>query len=457
MDTPDQLTWMPAVEIRQLIVDREISPVEVTRHFLDRIDEHDPTLHAFATLDPAGAQVQAKEAERAVLAGDDLGALHGIPISVKEHIAVAGIPRWPFGPEPAPRDDLGVERLRRAGAIIFGTNTMMGTGGELGRYQWELEARNPWDPSRVPGWSSAGGAAAAAARLVPIAIGSDGGGSTRLPAAYSGIVGVHPSRGRVPYVDYDFPGHMLTTTIGPLCRDVRDAAVVTRVMAGPDGRDLVSLPDEPEDYEALLPTGVDGMRFAWTDDYGYASMYALEESERVIDAVRDAALGFEKLSATVTPTNEVWEDFWEPYVVTCQVYREGPMGMTTEKPTAAAHQAALEARARNHDRFRAVLADHVLLLSVTSQLVARPVEEWDANWTTGGAAFAHGTFAPTYTSHTHMFNWLGWPALSVPCGFVDGLPVGLQIVGKPGSESEIFRAAAAFQDSYPQLEHPTVS
>ena len=108
-------------------------------------------------------------------------------------------------------------------------------------------------------------------------------------------------------------------------------------------------------------------------------------------------------------------------------------------------------------RFYGVLADHDLLLSPTSQLVARTVEDWDASWTTNTKTFPHGTFAPTYTSHTHMFNWIGWPAVSVPCGFVDGLPVGLQLIGKPGSEALIFRVAEAFQKGFPHAERPSVS
>ncbi len=118
---------------------------------------------------------------------------------------------------------------------------------------------------------------------------------------------------------------------------------------------------------------------------------------------------------------------------------------------------ALAVRQRNWQRSRNVLADRDLLLSPTSQLTARTVEDWNAAWTEPNPAWPHGMFAPHYTSHTHMFNWLGWPAVSVPCGFVDGLPVGLQIIGKPGSEAAIMRAANAFQRSQPELPRPPVA
>ena len=294
---PDDLTWAPAWTIRELIAKKEVSPVEVTNHFLARAEEHDSVLRTFATLDLEGARNQAREAEKAVQRGDDLGSLHGIPVSVKEHIAVAGLPAF-MHPEGVTyeRDALGVERLRQAGAIITGTNTMMGTGGGVpigddARYNWDAEARNPWDPARVPGWSSSGGAAAAAARLMPITIGSDGGGSTRLPAAYCGVVGVHPTPNIVPTVNYEIP--MLasqTSSIGPIARDVVDAALALQAMMGPDGRDYCCREEDPPDCVSGLDAGVEGMRLAWTADYGFTEIYAQAESAQVIEASQDAAI-----------------------------------------------------------------------------------------------------------------------------------------------------------------------
>ncbi|MGD9797918.1 MAG: amidase [Acidimicrobiia bacterium] len=459
----DELTWAPAWQIRERIAKGELSAVEVLDHFLGRIEEHDPVLKAFRHVDHEGARAQAAAADAAVKRGDELGSLHGIPISVKEHIAVAGLPVMMVGAaggadRKARNDDLGIARLRDAGAVIVGTNTMMGTQAPApGQYNWEAEARNPWDPTRAPGWSSSGGAATAAARLLPIAIGSDGGGSTRLPGAYSGVIGVHPTAGLVPSFNYSVKMRRNPTgTIAPLARDSVDAAITMQAMAGPDGRDFDCIQTDPPDYLAHLDDGIEGMRLAWTDDYGFASMYAFDESPRVIAAVRDAARGLTALGATLEPTGETWEDFFPGLAGTSFLF--APPSVASPMPETAAWVAAIDVRDRNWRTFREVLRTHDVLVSPTTQLLAPTIEDWAARWAGDGPVpFPHGTFAPHYTSHTHMFNWLGFPALSVPCGFVDGLPVGLQLVGWPGSEDTLFRVAHAFLKANPRDERPPVS
>lgn len=313
----DELTWLPGWRLTELIAKREVSCLEVTDHFLGRIEELNPTLHAFEEVDYAGAREQARAADRAVASGEELGDLHGVPTAVKSHIRVAGL-RFRQGAtdELSDVDDIAVERLRKAGAIVVGTNTMMGAGANLrsmepgvfSPFNWDAEARSPWDLDRVPGWSSSGGAAAAAARLLPVTIGTDGGGSTRLPAAYSGVVGLHTSRGLIPHVDYRKPTMMLTASLGPLARDVRDAALFARAMSGPDGRDYVVVQDERADCVVGLDRGVDGMRMAWTEDFGFASAYATEDSARIIDVARAAAQSLTSLGAQVETTEDVWED-----------------------------------------------------------------------------------------------------------------------------------------------------
>ena len=193
----DDLTWAPAWRIEELIRSREVSPVEVLEHFLARIEEHQGILRAFDHFDER-ARTDAKAAEAAVLGGEDLGPLHGIPMAVNAHLDIESLPQtFPFGTGIAEHDDLVVERLRGAGALIVG-HTGMPVNGSDGNFDYEATARNPWDPSRTPGISSAGTAAAVAAGLLPVAIGSDGGGSSRLPAAYSGVVGLHPTGGSSP-------------------------------------------------------------------------------------------------------------------------------------------------------------------------------------------------------------------------------------------------------------------
>ena len=456
------LTWMPAWQIRELIGKKEVAPTEVVDHFLGRIEEHDGQLHSFMHLDASGARALAKQADRAVLQGERLGALHGIPISAKEEVPIAGMPLKPRPGLPvtiSEHDVLAVTRLREAGAIIVGTNTMLGSGGggfDKQWFNWDVEARNPWDTGRTAGWSSAGSAAATAARLIPIAIGTDGGGSTRLPAAYSGTVGVHPTAGLVPIVDYDTPRvPPLTLTRGPMCRDVLDAAITLQVMAGPDGRDFTCIQAQPPDMVSHIEGGVEGMSLGWTDDFGYTDVFAMDESPRVIAHVRGAAEGFRTIGAALTSTSEIWEDPNEASAVTNWLF-----GVAVDPnnplpaPSTAVWAAAMETRQRNWAHFMRLFSEFDLLISPTAQLLAPTVEDWDRRWLQDGGSFRHGSFGPTYTSHTTMFNWLCFPAISVPCGFVDGLPVGLQIVGPPSSEDRIFRAGRAFQNAFPQDGRP---
>lgn len=470
----DQLTWMPGWQLRDLMAKREVSCAEVVDHFLDRIDQFNGVLRAFQEVDAADARAQAKRADEAVGAGDELGPLHGIPTAVKSHIRVEGyLHSMGRTSERSRFDDLSVERLRKAGAIVFGTNRMMGAGGggvpdrdQPGMFRpfnWDEEALNPWDTTRVPGWSSSGGAAAAAAALLPVTIGSDGGGSTRLPAAYSGVVGLHTTRGLIPHVDYQKPTMMLTASYGPLARSVRDVALFTQAMGGPDGRDYVCLQDPTPNCVESLDAGIEGMRLAWTDDFGFASRYATEDSQRIIELVRDAARGLGELGASLEVTDEIWEDRaasgtvgWvaEPSVYEAMV---GTNLTPLTPPDFDNYRALAESRARNWEHFRLFFQDHDVIMTVTAQRIAAKVDEWDRAWSVDGPKFPGGSFAPVYCSHTMIFNWLGFPAVSVPCGFIDGLPVGLQIASWPGREDKVLKVAQAFQKAFPRSERPAIS
>jgi Asp-tRNA(Asn)/Glu-tRNA(Gln) amidotransferase A subunit family amidase len=470
----EELTWMPAWRMRELIGAKELSCTEVLEHFLGRIEKFNPTLRAFQEVDWDGARQQAKQADAAVLAGEALGALHGIPVSVKSHIRVRGLGLTTAkGTVTSTFDDILVERMRGAGAIIVGTNTMMGAGGMrrpdpntpgvFTPFNWDAEALSPWDTTRVPGWSSSGGAAAAVARLLPITIGTDGGGSTRLPAAYSGLVGLHTSRGLIPHVDYERPMMHLTMSCGPLARDVRDAALMTSVIGGPDGRDYIVMQTPTPSILDHIDDGVDGMRMAWTEDFGYASRYATSDSARIIDVARAAAMSLRTLGATVEATDEVWEDRGEKGTVSWTVEPSAYEMMvgTNMTPLQAVdpplYQEQAESRARNWERFRRLFGEVDVILSVTAQRTSDTTTDWDANWTVNGPSFAGGSFATVYCSHTMIFNWLGFPAVSVPCGFVDGLPVGLQIASWHGREDLVMRVARAFQAAFPRDEKPPVS
>jgi aspartyl-tRNA(Asn)/glutamyl-tRNA(Gln) amidotransferase subunit A len=452
----DDLTWAPAWRIRELICAREVSPVEVLEHLLGRIEEHHPVLRAIEHLDEEGSRRAAKEAEASVLDGDELGPLHGIPMAVKSHIDIEGVPMtMPFGTRPTRRDDPSVVRLRGAGAIVIG-HTNMPVFRDDGSLDHAATARNPWDPDRTPGISSAGSAAALAAGLLPAALGSDGGGSSRIPAAYSGVVGVHPTAGLVPWVDPKGQTSSDTSTIGPTVRDVRDAATVLSVIAGPDSRDQGGLQVDLPDPCGELDLGAEGLTLAWTDDFGFALDYAVEESPRAIGHIREAALAARTIGAEVVPTDEPWED----YLGAFKAYSfAGLASMGLEGMTVSDEEweAAAALRQRMWERFRTLFAEHDLLLCPTIHGVAPPIEVFAARVPTGMSLVELPPEAVSYLVYTALFNWLRFPAVSVPCGFVDRLPVGLQIVGPPGSDPTILRVAHAFCQAFPQDARPPVS
>lgn len=454
----DELTWEPAWRLGELMRTRQVSPVEVLEHFLGRIEEHRALLRAVEHINHERARKEAKAAEAALLAGEDVGPLHGVPTAVKSHLDIAGEPEsMPFGTGVATADDLVVERLRGAGAIVVG-HTGMPVWVADGSLDYRATARNPWDPGRTPGISSAGTASAVAGGLLPVAIASDGGGSSRVPAAYSGVIGVHSTPGLVPWVNGKRQTPMgATSTIGPMARDARDAAAVLAVIAGPDGRDEVGLHVELPDPRGEIGLGAEGLRLAWTDDFGFARAYAVEESERVISRIREAAFGLARLGATVEPTELAWED---SVVGLRQKFASEGIASMGMQGTGAARddpwQTANGIRRRNWQRFRTLFGTYDALLCPTVSSVAPTVDVFAERIPSGMAIAELTPGAAAYTAYCGMLNWLKIPAVSLPCGFVDDLPVGLQIIGPAGSDAKLLRLAHAFTQAFPQDARPPI-
>jgi aspartyl-tRNA(Asn)/glutamyl-tRNA(Gln) amidotransferase subunit A len=458
----DDLIWRSALELGDLIRKKELTPVEVTDAALARLEAVNPLLNAFCLVAAERAREQAREAEIAVVKGEPLGPLHGVPISIKDVLATRGLATTGgsrlFADAVPEEDAIPVARLKAAGAVILGkTNTSEFGHKAVTENPLFGVTRNPWNPERTPGGSTGGGGAAVAAGVGPLALGSDGGGSVRIPAAFCGVFGLKPSFGRVPHAG-GFPGWAHVSHVGPLARTVRDAAALLDVIAGGDDRDRRSLPREPGSYLEACDAGVAGLHVAWTPDLGYAAV-----DPRVRALCETAAAEFESLGCHVEVVSPGWEDpeAWFGTLIAAQFYAAWSDRLPDAEPlmdptlvTLIRRGGAVPARdyVRAVDRIeaywaevRAFLERFDLLLMPTVAVPpfdagARPPREVD-----GRSVSVLG-----WMPFTFPFNLTGQPAASVPAGFTDdGLPVGLQIVGRRHADATVLAAAAAFEAACP--------
>ena len=311
----EKLAFTPATEMRELIATKQVSPVEITELYFDRIERLDSQLNSYLTLDRDGAMKTAKAAEEAVIRGDELGLLHGIPISVKDLEMTKGI-RTTRG-SLVHKDDVPdvdspvVERVRQAGAVILG-KTNCSEFGALGVNQNLLgdHCRNPWNTDRTTGASSGGAGAAMAASLCSLATGGDGGGSIRIPCSFCGIYGIKPTQGRVP--KYVAPGAPYAINLfaqsGPMTRTVRDSALLLQAMAGYHPMDPTTMRETPPDFMAAVDRDIKGLRIAWSPDFGYAGV-----EPEVAEVTAAAATVFEELGCSVEESNLDLEGSWDTY------------------------------------------------------------------------------------------------------------------------------------------------
>jgi Asp-tRNA(Asn)/Glu-tRNA(Gln) amidotransferase A subunit family amidase len=457
----EELCWMTAADLAAAIARRKVSPVEAVDAVLDRIDKT-KVLNAYVTVDGEGARQAARAAERALTKRSArLGPLHGVPFSVKDLIWTKGM-RTTFG-TPLYRDNVPAEdapvvaRLKAAGGILIGkTNTpTLGWVGITDNLLFGV-TRNPWDLERTPGGSSGGAGAAVAAGLAPLAVGTDGGGSIRKPAAFCGIFGHKPSYGRWPL--YPHGAAWSLSHAGPMTRTVKDAALMMNVCSGPDERDQYSLPADGVDYVRALKGNLKGLRVAYSETLGFAPAVAAE----VRAATAKAAGAFRELGCRVKTIDPGWPSPYECW-------------RTTFLGGIATRLAAYRDRRAEIDAGLQPLIDEMLKSSPT-----RYVQAWFdrlAWWqqaraffekydlllcpTVATVAFELGILWPSAidgkpvdreagSAFTFPFNMTGQPAATVPCGFTrDGLPIGLQIVGRRFDDVTVLRAAAAFEAARP--------
>jgi aspartyl-tRNA(Asn)/glutamyl-tRNA(Gln) amidotransferase subunit A len=461
------LAWRPALELAGLIRTKAVSPVEVVDAVLARIERLNPRLNAFCAVTAEDAREAAAAAEVAVMTGEPLGPLHGVPFSVKDLVFTRRVLTTAgsrlFADHVPEEDAVVVERLKGAGAILVGKTTTpeFGHKGVTDSPLFGI-TRNPWSPELTPGGSSGGAGAAVAAGLGPLAVGTDGGGSIRIPASFCGIYGLKPSFGRVPSYPA-FPGWHGVSVTGPMTRTVRDAALMLDVVAGPDDRDRHSLPaDAGGSYLAACEAGIAGLSVAWSLDLGHARV-----DREVEELCGRAAERFESLGCHVEVVTPSWEDPEETFRVMGaaemhaawgQAMAEGPERLDRSLVALLrfgrsigieAYLRALHRREEFWTDVQRFLARFDLLITPTVAVppfsVARPaVKEIDG----------HPVSPLGWLPFTFPFNMTGQPAATVPVGFTpSGLPVGLQIVGRRHGERAVLAASAAFEAAAPWAAH----
>lgn len=440
--------------VNEAIVTGHVSSVEATEAYLRRIEHHDGVLQSYITVmaDHALARARAADAERR--RGDRMGPLHGVPLGIKDLVAVAGV-RMTAGSRSlsghVPTDDAAVTaRLRAAGAVILGKLAMhelaFGRPATDGPFP---TGRNPWDVGRSPGGSSSGSAVAVAAGLCAGAIGSDTGGSIRGPASMCGIVGLKPTYGLVSRRGV-VPLCWSLDHVGPMTRTVGDAAVMLQAIAGPDRGDSSTRHAQVADYTAALERGVRGISLGLPRRF-YVDWPGLR------DDVRSAALrafaDLESLGATIedvdVPTFDLAPAIWS--VFTAEMYDLHAEGLRDQPEN---YRELTKPRLRMGAFFTGQDVVHAQRLRARlGREVAAVLERVDALVFPGQASPAvHFEDVPTAglmppaTRYASPWNLLGLPAIVVPCGFdPDGLPVSIQIVGRPFDEATVLRVARAYE------------
>ncbi|MDE2779335.1 MAG: amidase [Chloroflexota bacterium] len=466
-----ELCYMSAGELSSLIRDRQVSPVEVIDAHLYRIDATEPTLNSFITLLPDHAREAARRAEAQIQAGNYRGPLHGVPVGLKDLFNTAGV-RTTSGSRIldnfVPTEDCTVaSRFQQAGAILLGKLNMhqfaYGPTGENFDYG---HMHNPWNPELVTGGSSGGSGSAAAAGQCTITMGSDTGGSVRIPSALCGIVGLKPTYGLVSRAGLT-PLSWCLDHPGPMVRTVEDAALTMNVIAGFDPNDQATTTREVPDYTAALSGSVQGLRIGVVKEYFEAPLDPEVES-----VVRAALAQLSEMGAIITEVS--FPMFFDSQAISGTIlmseaaaYHRDLLATDGDKftpsvrlrleaglfVTAADYLKAQQARARFNYEMSQLFGDVDLLAGPSEPITAPPIL---ASEVTIGDQSVGTTGA--LTQYTRPYNISGTPAISVPCGFsAEGMPIGLQLAGRPFDEATVLRAAHAYeQNTEWRLKRPPI-
>jgi len=468
----ENLYLLPIAEVAALIRKREVSPVELVKAYLERINAMEPTVKAYITPMPDEALSAAFEAEKAINRGDYLGPLHGIPIGLKDVFDIKGV-RTTLGTKGAvdlmpTEDSTAASKLRKAGAIFLGklnmTELAFGITGENIHYG---NTANPWKRGHISGGSSSGSAAATAAGECAAALGTDTGGSVRIPASLCGVVGLIPTFGRVSLRGV-FPLSWSMDHVGVITRTVQDCAILLNAISGYDPQDPSSPDVEVPDFAANLDQGVQGLRIGLPLAHAW-DILDDTVSNRVTRATETLAQMGASLTEVSVPFFSSIADAFSPIargeaIVSYQdllkssassldpnVKQRVEMGLTVSTPD---YIRAQQARSRLRQEARAVFQQVDLLATPTCIIAAPPYSTEEVK--VGGTKM---TLLDALGRLTRFANFIGLPAISVPCGFSEGgLPIGLQLIGRPFEEAEVLRAAHAYETSNQwRLHHPSLA
>ena len=451
-----ELHWKSAAKLVKGYARRKFSPVEATKACLAQIERHDKTLNAMSAVRPEEALAAARLSEKRWLKGEPQGPVDGVPTLIKDLLLVRGWPtlrgsRTIARDQPWEHDAPSVARLRECGAIFLGSTTTPEFGWK-GVTDSPLTGitRNPWDPTKTPGGSSGGSSAAAAAGYAPLTLGTDGGGSIRIPAGFTGIFGLKPSFGRVPA--WPLSPFGTVAHVGPMTRTVEDAALMMNVIAQPDARDWHALPYDRTDYTAKLGKGLKGLRVAYSPTLGYVDV-----DPEIARLVRDAVGVLADLGAEVV---EADPGFADPAACFRVLWWSGARALLGGLPAAKKklldpdladiveqaksitlddYQEAVKARGLLGSQMRQFMEGYDLLVTPTLPI----------------PAFEAGKLSPSgdskgkwvnWTPFSYPFNLTQQPAASVPCGFTTGgLPAGLHIVGRMFDDRTVLTVAHAYE------------
>lgn len=459
----DDPQWMSAAALSRAYADGSISPVEVAEGLLNRIEALDARVNAFCLTDAGSTLADAQASEERWFRGDALSPLDGVPVAVKDLLVTKG---WPtlrgsrtISPnQPWLEDAPSVARLREAGAVLLGKTTTPEFGFK-GTNDNTLTGttRNPWDLSKTPGGSSGGSAAALAAGMTPLALGTDGGGSVRIPASFTGTFGLKPSFGRV--AAYPLSPFGTLAHVGPMTRTVEDAALLMNELAKPDARDWYQAPNTTADYRTGLDDGVRGARIAYCPTLGWAKSVDSDVSA----AVHRAALAFQDMGAQVDEIDPPIEDpsdiFRTLWWGAAGQYLGGlapdqkalldPALLTMVEDGAEfdlpRYFEAMLARGRFGSAMRQWMTGFDFVLTPATAVPAFGVDR-----IAPGETDPHWLWMP-WTPFSYPFNLTQQPAASINCGYTaSGLPIGLQIVGRMFDDASVLRAARAFEAAHPE-------